>query len=415
MKILFALTNPNIADAVGAIIPKSEEATFCYTDSELSKNLNRIGNELDYVIVHESVYEYRYPWEWLSYLKQATSTKTEIIVILSDQTDSLYREIIKRICVDLHVTLIQHVMTGQELAEEIQIRLFQFEEEDKAANGYLVSMMSASPKDGATTIAISTAICLAQRAEDKKILLVDMNLKSPEIRDHLHITSDKGYPLIQADCDSGTLEPRALVKACSHLRGIPNLYILTGIQRREWADKIRVEEIEHLLDVARETFDLIIADVHTYPDQAATLKCMKEADDRLVVVQPIITSYQSSWNDWFNSVWQHYGLLESDFQLILNRDVKAVMEGFQIEKGMGSKIVVRICNVGHGAGIKAVNYGQPLYLNLEDDTGEFRSNILQLATILAEKAKIELIPLLSDNKPTQKRKSWANGLVSIFK
>jgi septum formation inhibitor-activating ATPase MinD len=256
---------------------------------------------------------------------------------------------------------------------------------------------------------------MALRAPEKKILLVDLNLKSPEIRDQLHLTSDKGYPLIQADCDSGTLEPSALLKACDHLKGIDNLYILTGIQRREWAEKITMEEVEHLLAIARNSFDMVFVDVHTYPDQAATLKCVKVADERLVVVQPIITSYQSSWNDWFNSVWQHYGLTESDFQLVMNRDTKTAMEGFQIEKGMGSKIVTRIRNVDKGAGIKAINYGQPLYLNTGEESLEFRTNILQLTSWLAERAKLELVPLQNDKKSALKGKARASGFLGIFK
>ena len=44
-----------------------------------------------------------------------------------------------------------------------------------------------------------------------------------------------------------------------------------------------MDEIGHFLSVARKAFDLIFTDVHTFPDQAATLKCVKNADDRLVV------------------------------------------------------------------------------------------------------------------------------------
>jgi pilus assembly protein CpaE len=416
VKLLFAITKPQIAEAVGSIIPKTEDVHYSFTQPELIKTLNRIGNELDFLFVQEEIFSEKYPWEWLSSLKTTTSDKTKIIIILSNQTDSLYREIIKRISIDLQFSLIPSALTFKELAEEISNRLYNKQKTKEITEvGRVISVMSASPKDGATTIAISTAICMALRVPDKKILLVDFNLKSPEIRDHLHITTDKGYPLIQADCDSGTLESSTLVKACDQLKGFENLYILTGIQRREWAEKITMEEIEHFLSVARISFDIIFVDVHTYPDQAATLKCVKDADERLVVVQPIITSYQSSWNDWFNSVWQHYGLNESDFQLVMNRDTKAVMEGFQIEKGMGSKIVTKIRNVDKGAGVKAINYGQPLYLNTGEESLEFRANILQLASMLADSAKLKLEPLENDNKSSLRGKLRLSGLFRIFK
>ncbi|OME78646.1 hypothetical protein BK120_23185 [Paenibacillus sp. FSL A5-0031] len=410
MKILIALTRPLMAEKIGEIIPKSVDAEFAFNENELSRAFSRVGQQLDYLVVHEELFEEKYPWIWLSHVKSAVSESTKVMVILSTQTDSIYREIIKRISLDFQVSLIQGALSANEIAEELNGRIFnKTRTTETIETGRLSAVMSASPKDGATTVAISTAICMAQRLPDKKVLLVDLNLKSPEIRDHLNITTDKGYPLIQADCDSGTLEQMALIKACDQIKGIENLYILTGIQRREWAEKITVGEIDHLLSVSRKTFDFTIADVHTYPDQAATLKCIKDADERIVVVQSVITSYQSSWNDWFNSVWQHYGLTEKDFNLVLNRDQNNPLDGLQIEKGIGTKIISRIRNVEKGAGLKAINFGQPLYLNESPESIEFRTNILSLAGWLANRAKVELTAVNKDNKSALRGKQ-NNGI-----
>lgn len=416
MKIVLAVTKPQLADVLSSSIPKEEDITYAYTEFELNKTLTRMGNDIDFIFIHEDIFADKYPWDWMSSIKNTIPAKTKMVVILSDNTDSLYKEIIKRISIDLSISLIPNGLTALELSEDINSRLYNnVKPKEGIEAGRVVTLLSASPKDGATTIAISTAICMAMRMPDRKVLLVDFNLKSPEIRDHLHVSSDKGYPLIQADCDSGTLEASTLMKACSHLKGIDNLYILTGIQRREWAEKITMEEVDHLLLIARKAFDVTIVDVHTYPDQAATLKSVKSADERLVVVQPIITSYQSSWNDWFNSVWQHYGLKESDFHLVLNRSTKATLEGFQIEKAMGTKIISRIRNVDKGAGIKAINYGQPMYLSTEENSFEFRTNILELTSWLAERAKHEITPLQNDKKSALNKKTWVNSLISIFK
>ncbi|WP_169091039.1 CpaE family protein [Paenibacillus sp. PL91] len=399
MKLLIALRRPQMAETIGEIIPKTVEAEFAFNENELNKAFARVGQQLDYLVVHEDIFDEKYPWIWLSYLRSSVPEKTKVMVILSTQTDSLYREIIKRISLDLQIFLLQGALSGQEIAEELNIRIFnKSSSNDLPETGRLAVVMAAAPKDGATTVAISAAICMAQRMPGKKVFLVDLNLKSPEIRDHLHITTDKGYPLIQADCDSGTLEQSSLVKACDQIKGINNLFILTGIQRREWAEKISVGEIGHLLSIARKTFDFTIADVHTFPDQAATLKCVKDADERIVVVQSVITSYQSSWNDWFNSVWQHYGLTEKDFHLVMNRDLNGPLDGIQIEKGVGTKIVTRIRNVEKGAGLKAINFGQPLYLNEGPESNEFRTNILSLSGWLANRAKFELTAENNDKK-----------------
>ncbi|MFC5402428.1 AAA family ATPase [Cohnella soli] len=412
MKITFAFSKPNLAEAAGKVINKEVETTFAFNEEELTRALNKSGRELDFIFAHEEIFNTRYPWEWISYIKTSVGIKTKIVILLSESTDSWYREIIKRLSVDLEISLIPSGLTIDEIAEEIGNRVYpKTKTSDENEGGRLAAVMSASPKDGATTIAISTAICAAMRMPDKTVLLVDFNLKSPEVRDQLNIQSDRGYQLIQSDCDSGTLEQSALLKACEKLKDVPNLHILTGNQRREWAEKITIDEIGHFLAVARKTFDLIIADVHTFPDQAATLKCMKNADERIVVVQPIVTSYQSSWNDWFNSVWQHYGMKETDFHLVLNRDNKGALEGFSIEKAMGTKIVARVRNVDKGAGIKAINYGQPLYLNEGVETNEFRDNILQLTSWIAERIGVELVPLQKDSKAALKGKRKLFGII----
>ncbi|WP_336788343.1 AAA family ATPase [Paenibacillus sp. MMO-177] len=399
MKILVALSNLQLAEEIGEIIPTTIDCAFAYNELEYSKTIGKIGHSLDYLIIHEEIFSERYPWEWLSMIRSSVPMSTKIIVFTGSQTDSLYREIMNRVCLDLNIVLVQGALSRRDITNEIMIRVFgQSETSLKTESGRLVTFMSAATKDGSTTIAISSAICMAQRLPEKRILLLDLNLKSPEIRDHLNITSNKGYNLIQADCDAGTLEQGILEKACDQIKGINNLFILTGLQRREWAEKISVEEIEHLLFVARKHFDYVIADVHTYPDQAATVKCIKEANERIVVVQSVITSYQSSWNDWYNSVWQHYGLTETQFSLVLNRDTKTTMEGFQIEKSIGTKIITRIHNVDKGAGIKAINYGQPLYLNESVDAADFQADILTLCNWLAKKSNFELSALESDRK-----------------
>lgn len=411
MKIVLGFSKPNLSDAIGQKIHKEDDATYAFTEADVSKAINKAGRELDFLIVQEDLFTGKYPWDWMSHIKSSVSEKTKVIVLISENTDSLYREIIKRLSIDLGISLIPSALIVDEIADEIANRLYNKPKAADVAEGSrVVSFMSASPKDGATTIAISTAACAAMRLPEKRILLVDFNLKSPEIRDHLNIQSEKGYSLIQADCDSGTLEQGALLKACEQIKAIPNLYILTGIQRREWSEKITMDEIGHFLSVARKAFDLIFTDVHTFPDQAATLKCVKNADDRLVVVQPIVTSYQSSWNDWYNSVWQHTGLKETDFNLVMNRDTKGALDGFGIEKAMGTKIVSRIRNVDKGAGVKAINYGQPLYLSSAEETADFRNNILQLTAWIAERAGFELVPLQSDNKSALKGKRKLLGI-----
>ncbi|MFD2614718.1 AAA family ATPase [Paenibacillus gansuensis] len=400
MNVMIAMSRPQSADTISSILAGSMEIHTAFAQNDLQKQLTAKGDKLDYLVVDEELYQNTYPWFWISNLLQATSPNTKLIVIISEQTDSLYKEIIKRLALDLKFSIIPSLLTLDELAKEIRARVLNKPVvKEKADKGKVISFMSSAPKDGATTIAISAAYTIAAKT-NKKIILVDLNLKSPEIRDHLGLKMDKGYSVIQADCDSGSLDSNMLLRACDQDKSFGNLYILTGIQRREWAEKFTLEEIESLIKVARETFDLVLIDIHTFPDQAATVKVAKEADERYVVVQPIVTSYQSSWHDWFTNVWHHHGFSEKDFQLILNRDSKEAMSTFSIERSMGTKIVANVPNVGNGMGIKAINEGLPLVMTDHEEVTPFKQSIEEFCLGLASRLDIEL------DGSTQLRGKW---------
>ena len=154
MKIVLGFSKPNLSDAIGQKIHKEDDATYAFTEADVSKAINKAGRELDFLIVQEDLFTGKYPWDWMSHIKSSVSEKTKVIVLISENTDSLYREIIKRLSIDLGISLIPSALIVDEIADEIANRLYNKPKAADVAEGSrVVSSMSASPKDGATTIA----------------------------------------------------------------------------------------------------------------------------------------------------------------------------------------------------------------------------------------------------------------------
>ncbi len=364
-------------DALTVLVPSQRELSIAYNSSEATKALKQKDGEFDFIVVDEETFLGNFPWEWMPLLRDHSQV-SQIIVILSEKTDSVYAEIIKRLAVDLKISLIAPGLTKEEVAGEVNLRVYKQAKKEIEKKGRLITVFSSSSKDGATTVALSTAMAIA-KGTSKKVGLLDLNLKSPELRDFMGVKGEKGLPLIQADMDAKLLEPETLLKACEQVSSVKNLFVLTGLVRREWAEKISVSEIAFLLQVARETFDIVFVDVHSFPDNAATVRSLLDADERWVVVSPSVASYQSSWHDWYNSVFMHYGLSHDDFKVIINRDSKELASVNEIERSMGVKVFAQVSHVGQEKGIKSLNFGEPMFISKEDEYAPFKNEINKIA------------------------------------
>ncbi|ANE47029.1 hypothetical protein SY83_12970 [Paenibacillus swuensis] len=405
MKIVLAVTTPEIGERMMEWMPEPKRAEVCYTDKELITRTAQQGDELTHIFVMEDLFKDEYPWDWMPRLRRSCP-QANIVLSQHHQEDPLFREVKISLGLEFNIGMIPPYGIFQDVIHELSTRFFNSRKITNSTGGNLISFLSAAPKDGSTSVAISTALALAKNT-GKSIALLDLNFKSPEIQDQLRLKGAKGFPYIQAECDSGTLSPDTLLRACLPMPGTPNLHILTGLRRREWAERILSEEIGHLLEVARETFDIVIADVHSFPDQAATVECVRNADIRFVVVQPLVTSYESAWHDWYRGVWSYFGLGERDFRMILNRSVSGGHNAQDVRKSTGFEPVAVLPDLGSPEGAKAVNEGIPLYCSEGRSAEEFKGEIGTLSRWIADQAGIQWIEQPSTSQTRARHKSIA--------
>ena len=387
MKILIGLSNP---EQLELLYSQMDSATVVTVQSYEQLQL-QINAPYERIALHCDLFPTTYPWDWMSELKQLYPS-TNVMIALSAQThDSLFNDMICRLAEDFEFTIIplgltDHQIVDQFLAGTSRVGISHEKSTELSAhkqkNGKLIAVISASSKDGATTIAVNTAISLAKRT-NLNVGLFDLNLKSPDMKDNLNINArGKSLLTLRPKCSSNSLSSVDIIEHCFPYKGLNNLHILLGTNRRDTATDVTMEQIKNLLDAAKRTFDVVIVDIHTFPDNAATIYTLKHADERWIVAQPNYASFKSSWVDWYECYWRHCGLMKADFSLIVNRaDSFHGIKLSSVESELGIKMLASFSNVNGGVGLKAVNDGVPLML--QESNGTFATEMNEVISQLA--------------------------------
>ena len=71
--------------------------------------------------------------------------------------------------------------------------------------------------------------------------------------------------------------------------------ILFGNLMRDQAEYFTSEEAEHLLDAACAAFPVVVADIGSYWDNAATICTLRKADTRIVMHDRSIVPFSGGW------------------------------------------------------------------------------------------------------------------------
>ncbi|WP_019006202.1 hypothetical protein [Cohnella laeviribosi] len=183
--------------------------------------------------------------------------------------------------------------------------------------GRLVAFAGSTPNIGTTLTAFGTAYRIAT-VTGKRVGFLCLNLKSAKTHLYLGIdrpemTLDGLRPELRAGTLTGT-KLRQYAFSPSRLNG---LHVLFGNMARDQAEYYDPQQIGRLLAAAREAFDLTVADVSAYWDNAATVCAMREADLRMLVTTPNLTHFQEDVRRWAGQVGTQFGISKEGYRLVV--------------------------------------------------------------------------------------------------
>jgi hypothetical protein len=189
--------------------------------------------------------------------------------------------------------------------------------------GHLAVFQGMTPNIGTTVAAFGTAVRLALET-DRRIAFVCLNLKSSKL--HHYIGVDKPEAAlddIRAELKSGSLTAQGLRNRLHVPAEAGGLAVLFGNLLREQAEYYAVEDIELLLGLCRELFDLTVIEVSAYWDNAAVFAAMLEADSRILVCSDRLASFQEDYCRGVLPMLEALQLERTDFDLVVKRTAAA--------------------------------------------------------------------------------------------
>ncbi len=193
----------------------------------------------------------------------------------------------------------------------------------KAKRNKTAVFMGSTPNIGTTLAAFGTAAQMAMRT-DRTIAYLCLNLKSSKIHRYLGVdrppvTLDE----IRPELKSMSLDRQRLKRCCEKIKGFDNLYVLFGNMLREQAEFYTPDDMDYLLQLASETFDVCIVEVSAYWDNAATACAGLFADTRVVVTSAQLACFQEDIARWLQTIAPMFGLHASGFDLFVTRQPDA--------------------------------------------------------------------------------------------
>jgi len=114
-----------------------------------------------------------------------------------------------------------------------------------------LAVCSAGPEDGKSTVALNLAQTAASMGQ--RVLLVDANLRQPQIHERLGIPNQKGL----CDLLATKLAPNELIQKSA----VDNLFVLTtGPLQRNSTKLLGSAQMQYLMEEFQATFDLVVYD-----------------------------------------------------------------------------------------------------------------------------------------------------------
>ncbi|CAM3379520.1 AAA family ATPase [Marinicrinis lubricantis] len=211
----------------------------------------------------------------------------------------------------------------------------------KDDRGTLITFIGSTPRIGTSVTAFSAAYMLAERL-NSKVGYICLNLKSSKLHRYLGVDEPEvTLDQLRADLRSGTLTPAKLYESCFRPYKQISLSVLFGNMLREQAELYMPEHVEHLLDTARECFDICVLDVSAYWDNAATIIGMRECRRAILVTNDELACFQEDVQRWLEQGVSLYSISREKLLLWVNQSFEGEggYSAKQIEKELGIPMI----------------------------------------------------------------------------
>jgi pilus assembly protein CpaE len=262
--------------------------------------------------------------------------------------------------------------------------------------GQVVAVFSPKGGVGRTTVAVNLAVAAATEL-GKKVVIVDGSFQFGDVGVLLNLNpKNKSIADLVPELEAGG-EPESIdTFVINHSSGVR---VLLAPPSPEMAELITPSGVKRVLEVLRESNDLVIVDCSSYFNDT-TLAILDASDIILTMLTLEITSIKNM--RLFLEVADQLGYDSRKMRLVLNRaDSTLGIRVADVEHSIGRKVDHSIVSDGRSV-VYALNRGVPFFLSNRET--QVSQDILRLATTLIGEANVAE-PISEEARKTAKNKS----------
>ncbi|MCX7614976.1 MAG: AAA family ATPase [Clostridiales bacterium] len=336
---------------------------FTKSENALEKILSLMPNVA--IVVHEGMND--------SFLELAEKIFLSLpgcsVILLSETIDIDLME--KAMHAGIRKVLPFHCDTGL-LTDNINLvykldktRVKNFNSELISAQSKVISVFGAKGGIGKTTIAVNLAVCLAQTG--KKVIIIDLDLQFGDVNLFFDLEPrDTIAELVQDKLNIDIDTIRSFIKL--HSSGVS---VLCAPKSPEFAEIIRGEHIEKIINTIRPYYDYIIIDTPPIFNET-TIAGIENSDMVLLTISLDISTLRNAKisMDIFDSLQQ-----KEKINILINRNAKSIISIKDAQNILDFPIKHKISNDWKTA-TTALNKGIPVVLDAPRSLLSYELSIL---------------------------------------
>lgn len=355
--------------------------------------VNRASIEIDAVLLDGKTFD-------LDDLKRIREQFPNIPVYYLPDTvksDVIMRNI-TRLCSAYRVKVINEYMTEEQVVEMIMNELTNKED---YMSKRIISFFGTHSGAGVTTTVLSLARALSMKVEERVLVL---SLNSWDPADYFYNYKGQYLNDLKVDLKTHNLTPSRLSEAVYYYR---SFYHLAGNRDIKMQRFYQPDEIEHLINVAKEVFDVLLIDGGTHFDTAPTVQAYLSSNLRFLITNQEEKGYRGYFPYVFQQLIEPSGGKSEDFMLIVNKfhPSNTLINEKSLEEELGMTRVATLPDMGEMGDMAA--YQKNLLYDLGDPL--YNENIDLIRNIIIAECR-----LTEKEMPEEERKE-KKGLFALFR
>lgn len=313
-------------------------------------------------------------------------------------SDIIMRDI-SRLCGAYKIKLINEFLTEAQTVEEI---VNQITNKQDYLSKRIVSFFGTHSGAGVSTTVLNLARSLSQKA-DEKVLVLSLNSWDPS--DYFYHYNGHYLNDLKVDLKTCNLTPARLSEAVAFNQGF---YHLAGNRDIKMQRFYQPAEIEHLIKVAQQIFDVILIDAGTHFDTAPTVQTYLSSNLRFLVTNQEEKGYRGYFPYVFQQLIEPSGGKSNDFMLIVNRfqPANTMISEKLLEEELNMTKAATLPDMGDLGSMAA--FQKKLLYDISGDS-IYTKNLDMLSNLIISECK------LTERLIAQEEKKEKRGLFSIFK